>query len=269
MNKRNGVRGIESNSNEPTSSHKGDRCKQERDGLVTSSDESSENSQSEISSIRELISESELSLNENSEKDVESIKKGNLFEERKVSTKAIEELKSDRQTVDTVKSSCKSEEQMCDICYKVIEVQGIIESCTHKFCFNCIKHWSTIENTCPICKRRFNYLKRKIIEKEKLTKKIQPVATDDKETIEIPDVNQGGMPADDTVEELINFLMLARNAQRLTRVGRLLEEIALFHYDNTHRLNERAASNVRNIQGEEINLENFVDFSESFDGEEP
>lgn len=38
----------------------------------------------------------------------------------------------------------------CGICFTdVIEEQGILNSCTHTFCFPCIFEWSQVTNTCP------------------------------------------------------------------------------------------------------------------------
>lgn len=51
---------------------------------------------------------------------------------------------------------------MCPICYCEMEVktQAKIEGCIHLFCFECIKEWATKqENTCPLCKKRFNLIK--------------------------------------------------------------------------------------------------------------
>jgi predicted amidophosphoribosyltransferase len=33
-----------------------------------------------------------------------------------------------------------------------------LDSCKHEFCKICIKKWSKLENTCPICKKRFNQI---------------------------------------------------------------------------------------------------------------
>lgn len=38
--------------------------------------------------------------------------------------------------------------------------QATLESCVHTFCFECIKQWATTaENTCPLCKQKFNSIK--------------------------------------------------------------------------------------------------------------
>jgi len=34
---------------------------------------------------------------------------------------------------------------------------AFLEKCVHLFCFECIKEWATkAENTCPLCKAKFN-----------------------------------------------------------------------------------------------------------------
>ena len=45
--------------------------------------------------------------------------------------------------------------QDCGICKGLIAVQGVLNSCTHAFCLECVLKWAEIENSCPICKRRF------------------------------------------------------------------------------------------------------------------
>ena len=34
-----------------------------------------------------------------------------------------------------------------------------IDSCVHKFCFQCILQWSNISNTCPLCKIEFRNIR--------------------------------------------------------------------------------------------------------------
>uniref|UniRef100_A0A0E0CZD9 PHD-type domain-containing protein n=2 Tax=Oryza meridionalis TaxID=40149 RepID=A0A0E0CZD9_9ORYZ len=43
---------------------------------------------------------------------------------------------------------CLSEEQR-------VTVQGVLDCCSHYFCFACIMQWSKVESRCPLCKRRF------------------------------------------------------------------------------------------------------------------
>ena len=32
-------------------------------------------------------------------------------------------------------------------------------TCNHSFCYNCINNWSSIHNTCPICRTKINSIK--------------------------------------------------------------------------------------------------------------
>ena len=50
--------------------------------------------------------------------------------------------------------------ESCGICYNLIEIQGKLSSCTHLFCHKCIKRWSRTENTCPLCRGRFDWIER-------------------------------------------------------------------------------------------------------------
>ena len=59
------------------------------------------------------------------------------------------------------KESKEKSSKHCSICYNEISVQGKLSSCRHEFCITCIKQWSEIENTCPICKTRFSSIKRR------------------------------------------------------------------------------------------------------------
>lgn len=43
----------------------------------------------------------------------------------------------------------------CGVCRGPIAVRGQLNCCTHAFCLDCILKWAEIENSCPICKRRF------------------------------------------------------------------------------------------------------------------
>jgi len=50
------------------------------------------------------------------------------------------------------------EDDTCAICLEIPKIKGLIGGCSHVFCFACIKSWSDIENTCPICKKPFNQI---------------------------------------------------------------------------------------------------------------
>ncbi|CAD8198694.1 unnamed protein product [Paramecium pentaurelia] len=55
----------------------------------------------------------------------------------------------------------QSKAEQCGICYNAIEQQGYLDSCNHSFCLTCIKKWSNIENTCPLCKQKFKQIEQK------------------------------------------------------------------------------------------------------------
>ncbi|CAM0907500.1 unnamed protein product [Alopecurus aequalis] len=49
--------------------------------------------------------------------------------------------------------------QICGICLSEEQratLQGLLNCCSHYFCFTCILEWSKAESRCPSCKRRFN-----------------------------------------------------------------------------------------------------------------
>ena len=49
--------------------------------------------------------------------------------------------------------------QICGICLSEEQkatLQGLLNCCSHYFCFTCILEWSKAESRCPVCKRRFN-----------------------------------------------------------------------------------------------------------------
>ena len=48
----------------------------------------------------------------------------------------------------------------CCICIETIkpEKEARITSCRHRYCKKCIRKWSKVNNRCPQCKRRFNWI---------------------------------------------------------------------------------------------------------------
>uniref|UniRef100_A0A0D9VT38 PHD-type domain-containing protein n=1 Tax=Leersia perrieri TaxID=77586 RepID=A0A0D9VT38_9ORYZ len=52
---------------------------------------------------------------------------------------------------------CLSEEQR-------VTVQGLLDCCSHYFCFACIMQWSKVESKCPLCKRRFTTITKSLKE---------------------------------------------------------------------------------------------------------
>ena len=47
----------------------------------------------------------------------------------------------------------------CNVCFNKISDYGLI-NCGHIYCFNCIKTWSSRTNSCPLCKKKFNVIKK-------------------------------------------------------------------------------------------------------------
>lgn len=49
---------------------------------------------------------------------------------------------------------------ICCICQKIVILHDKIvkTTCNHQFCKECIQHWMTIKNTCPICRTQLKYL---------------------------------------------------------------------------------------------------------------
>ncbi|CAN0472612.1 unnamed protein product, partial [Ectocarpus sp. 8 AP-2014] len=36
---------------------------------------------------------------------------------------------------------------------------GLLDACSHRYCYTCILEWSKITNKCPQCKARFHTVK--------------------------------------------------------------------------------------------------------------
>ena len=54
----------------------------------------------------------------------------------------------------------KKSSKTCCICLDTISIrkEARITSCRHRYCKKCIRKWSRIDNRCPQCKRRFNWI---------------------------------------------------------------------------------------------------------------
>lgn len=53
--------------------------------------------------------------------------------------------------------------QVCGICLSEEgkkSIRGILNCCSHYFCFACIMEWSKVESRCPLCKQRFTTISR-------------------------------------------------------------------------------------------------------------
>jgi len=66
------------------------------------------------------------------------------------------------------KRSCPgSKITQCSICYQPIEVQGIIETCKHEFCSDCIYRWSKVGWMFILDKKCLSNLQKKIPHNQK------------------------------------------------------------------------------------------------------
>ena len=70
--------------------------------------------------------------------------------------------------IDNFQKKLKSKKQIdlkktnliqCNVCYDKIKTYGLI-NCGHIYCFNCISNWSKQTNDCPLCKVKFNVIKK-------------------------------------------------------------------------------------------------------------
>ena len=49
----------------------------------------------------------------------------------------------------------------CAICREPLKRRTVATiDCVHRYCYDCIKEWSTRENTCPLCKKEFEQITR-------------------------------------------------------------------------------------------------------------
>jgi len=51
----------------------------------------------------------------------------------------------------------------CAVCLNTVSSseEATLSGCLHKFCFSCIKSWSEIETSCPLCKKHFAGIQHK------------------------------------------------------------------------------------------------------------
>ncbi|CAH9145062.1 unnamed protein product [Cuscuta epithymum] len=69
-------------------------------------------------------------------------------------------LRKGKEKVAVVEELKKSDggKQVCGICFSEEEkktINGMLNCCSHYFCFACIMEWSKVESRCPLCKQRF------------------------------------------------------------------------------------------------------------------
>ena len=59
----------------------------------------------------------------------------------------------------------RQEDLSCNICTESLTEGKAVLDCDHFFCLECIKKWAEIENTCPLCKKRFSCIKERRMKK--------------------------------------------------------------------------------------------------------
>lgn len=82
----------------------------------------------------------------------------------------------------------------CVICMSAIKNKANIDGCTHEFCRKCIVKWAETENSCPMCRMKFNK-----VTTEKSTKKI-------KNKIQRPDHYEQGEVRDMVLDLLVRYI---------------------------------------------------------------
>ncbi|PRQ16403.1 putative chromatin regulator PHD family [Rosa chinensis] len=72
------------------------------------------------------------------------------------------ESQSDPNQPETPPETDDSPPERCAICFldDGKAARGKIDCCDHYFCFLCIKEWAKTESRCPMCRRRFNTIRR-------------------------------------------------------------------------------------------------------------
>jgi hypothetical protein len=60
------------------------------------------------------------------------------------------------------------EDLSCNICTESLTEGKAVLDCEHFFCLECIKKWAEIENTCPLCKKRFSQITDRRVKRRKM-----------------------------------------------------------------------------------------------------
>lgn len=85
-----------------------------------------------------------------------------------------QQLESNRKSLKKLRP--QEAEKICVICYESPDtfVSASINCCIHIFCYECINKWATTrENTCPLCKQKFNLIKYHDMSGKPLEKQIE------------------------------------------------------------------------------------------------
>lgn len=63
-------------------------------------------------------------------------------------------------------TASEEEDNKCGICLEAIGTVADLDSCDHKFCFDCIMHWVKIVSVCPLCKKEIRKIKKKKVNQD-------------------------------------------------------------------------------------------------------
>ncbi|KAK7269401.1 hypothetical protein RIF29_22127 [Crotalaria pallida] len=89
--------------------------------------------------------------------------------------------------------------QVCGICLSEEDrrrTRGVLNCCTHYFCFTCINEWAKVESRCPLCKQRF----------QTISKPARPTAGLDlrEVVIQVPERDQVYQPSEEELRSYID-----------------------------------------------------------------
>lgn len=95
----------------------------------------------------------------------------------------------------------------CGICFETIDEQGILDTCSHKFCHSCISQWFERSCRCPHCKRIVNKLTSSNNKKPVVLVEHREL----KETLCIEDQDLSDSDGDDIFDYLDSVSLMARS----------------------------------------------------------
>ncbi|KAE9611924.1 putative chromatin regulator PHD family [Lupinus albus] len=75
----------------------------------------------------------------------------------------VEEPQGRKGKEKVVGSKSEVVKQVCGICLSEEDkrrTRGVLDCCTHYFCFACINEWAKVESRCPLCKQRFKTISK-------------------------------------------------------------------------------------------------------------
>jgi hypothetical protein len=174
----------------------------------------------------------------------------------------------------------------CCICMCDVEPEDLagINGCEHKFCFGCIEKWGERENSCPLCKNRFNKIDRVNKKRKKGLKNSKKVKQRDQRSDLVPGaalegllgrlIDQSRHRVTGRPNDLTDFFSSANFASRHPNppsIARLIfSGVGNFNLESIHgpRYNRAPRSNTRSVtfndgldmssDEEESPLSNFI-----------